>query len=189
MKEKIKKILFNTAIFYSLFIVILMIITMFKISSTIELNDTYENKKKIIEYKEKVENLDQNECTKVINDVIEHYENTSYDGEVNLKIRFDKIMDKGILSYYFDAQEKCNISEEEKEEHKLSLRFLTAQIQMEEIFQRYYFQYELNMKDLFFRLIVEPNLSSVEYKINRETILEIIESLIEIASKEEIVNE
>jgi hypothetical protein len=40
----------------------------------------------------------------------------------------------------------------------------------------------MNIKDLSIRLLVEPGLSGVEYKINRDMELEIISALIEISN-------
>lgn len=189
MREKVKNILFIISVFYSIIVVILMCITISNMRITIELYDTEENKNLLNNYKEQLAKIESNECTKIINEIIKNYEDTSYDGYVNLREMYEYDMEKSILNYYLEARNKCKISSDDEKKYNLPIKFITTSIQKDELYQPYYFQYELGIKDSSIRLIAEVGLSNVEYKINRTTQLEIISSLIEISSKEDIINE
>lgn len=189
MKEKIKNILFIISIFYSVVIIISMIFVTTNMVDSVDLSDTRENKSKLKEYKEQVSLLEENKCTKIINKIIKHYEETSYDGSVNIKEMFDYDFDNSLLSFYGDVKESCNISDEDAKKYNLPSKFVAASIQRDELYQRYYFQYELNFMDIYMRDIGQAVLSGIEYNINRTNILEIISDLIEISSREVIVNE
>lgn len=75
------------------------------------------------------------------------------------------------------------------EKYNLPLKVMTASIQQDELFHRYYFQYEINIKDIFTRQIVEADLTNVEYTIRKGLELEVISNLIEINKMEETHNE
>lgn len=188
MREKIKNILFIVSAFYSIVIIILMCVTLVNMTETIELHDSEENKNTLISYKRQLSGLEKNDCTKVIEKIIKHYEDTSYDGDINIRERYEYDSENSILSYYGEAKDKCNISIEDTEKYNFPIKFLTASIQMDEIYQPYYFQYELSIKDFFVRLIAEPAITNVEYNINRGMELEIISSLIELSSEGVIIN-
>lgn len=188
MKEKIKNIVFVISTFYSLVIVIFMVIVSGNLTNTIELHDSEENKEKINLYKQQLATLEQNSCTDVINKIITHYEETSFDGEVSLREMFEYDFDNSLLSFYSKAKENCKLDNNEVEKHNLPIKFITSSIQRDELYQRYYFQYELYLNDIT-RLIIEPQLSGVEYQINRAMELEIISDLIEISKGEVGINE
>lgn len=189
MKEKIKNVLFSISLFYSVVIVVFMCITLNNMKASIELNDSEENRNTIINYKEQLLTLEKNDCTKVIGKIIEHYEETSYTGNVNLREMYEYDNENSILSYYGEAKEKCAISKEDEEKYNFPIKFMTVSIQRDEIYQPYYFQYELSIEDRPMRLIAESAISNIEYKINRDMELEIISSLIELSNKEVVVNE
>lgn len=189
MKKNIKNILFTISIFYSLVVVVLMCITINSLVTEVELHDLAENKEKLIAYKERLSNLPQNSCTEVISDLITHYEETTYDGKVNLREIYKNQENNSLLSYYQKVKEFCNITEEKETKYNLPAKFITSSIQWDELYKRYYFQYEIKIPDHIIRTIVDPEITNVEYHINRTTELEIIASLIEIASKEVAINE
>ena len=189
MKKNLKNILFTISIFYSLVVVVLMCITINDLVTEVELHDLDENKEKLIEYKEKLSKLPQNSCVEIINDLINHYEETTYDGKVNLNEIYINQEDNSLLSYYQKVKESCNITEEKETKYNLPAKFITASIQWDELYKRYYFQYEIEIPDYMIRLIVDPEITNVEYQINRSMELEIIASLIEIASEEAVINE
>lgn len=189
MKENIKKILLCISIFYSITIIVLTSITASNLVSTVELKDTQENKTKIAEYKQQLMTLPQNNCTEVIGEIISYYNETSYEGKVNLKEMYKYDYEKSLLSYYLKTRESCKLSKQDEEKYNLPTKFITASIQKDEMYQRYYFQYELKLTDYNTRIIVEPLLTNLEYEINRTMELEIISSLIEIVGKEVAINE
>ena len=184
MKNNIKNTVFTVSIFYSIIIIILMIITLCNLVTKVELHDSKENKSKLVEYKEKLNTLDENKCTLVIKDIINHYEQTSYDGFVNIKDMYVYDNENSILSYYIKAKEACNITKEIETEYNLPSKFITSSIQRDETYQRYLFQYELKFTDFYTRLIAEAYIIPIEYEINRTNELEIIENLIEISNRE-----
>lgn len=189
MKENIKKVLFGISIFYSLVIIILMVVKISTLVDAIELIDSEENQTKLSEYKDKVTTLKQNSCTKVINEIIKHYEETSYNGKVNLREIYEYDFDNSLLSYYVKVKDNCKITAEDEKKYNIPFKFITSSIQRDELYTPYYFQYELGINDRITRLIIEPQIHSIEYQINRVAELEIISALIEISSKEVIINE
>ena len=189
MKENIKKKLLGISIFYSLAIIILMVITTCNLVDTIELIDSEENKTKLNEYKEELASLKQDDCTNIIGEIIKHYEETSYNGKVSLKEMYEYDFDNSLISYYIKVKDNCKISDEAAKEYNLPNKFITASIQRDELYLPYYFQYELGFNDYITRLIIEPQLQGVEYQINRSGQLEIISTLIEIYKKGVSINE
>ena len=184
MKEKVKSLLFSASIFYSVLIVGLMIFTFSIMTDSVELHYSDDNKSRLSEYKEIVSKLEDSECKNVINDIIKYYEDTSYNGKVNLKEMYDYDGENGLLFYSIKSKEGCNISETDEKEYDLSTKFLSSIMYREGIYQRYGFQYELKFTDMYLRRIAEASIYSTEYHISRKTILDIISSLIEISSKE-----
>ncbi len=179
MKENIKRVLFISSMFFSIMIVVLTILTLFNMSGTVNLSDTKDNIDELDGYKKEVLKVKNNKCRNEINNIIKYYEETSYDGDVSVKEMFDYGFEHSLLEYYSKVKESCNISNDEADDNRLATKFLTASIQFDEIYQSYYYQYELGLKDKLIRDISEPSLNMVEYKINRSLILEIIDFLIE----------
>ena len=189
MKNKIKNLLFSLSIFYSVFIVGLMIFTFSTMTDSVELYDNDDNKVKLNNYKEIVSNMEDNECKKVINDIIKYYEDTSYNGSVNLKEMYDYDGKNGLLSYHIKAKDACNVSEADEKEYDFPTKFISSIMYREVLYQKYYFQYELKFTDMYMRDIGEASIHGTMYNTSRNTVLDIISGLIEISSKEESVNE
>lgn len=186
MKEKIKNQVFAISIFYSVVILVLMISNITSAVTSIELYDSEENRNKLNEYKKEIATLNQNECTTTINKIVKYYENTSYNGKIELKDIYN--IEEGFLSYFGEMKDNCNITDEQLKKYNLSNKFISSTIHQEEIFTKYYFQYELNFSDNLNRTIIEPTLYNIEYEISKNTQLEIISILLDI-SKEVVVNE
>ena len=51
---------------------------------------------------------------KLLKKIIEHYEDTSYTGNVNLRDMYEYDNENSVLSYYGEAKEKCEISNEDE---------------------------------------------------------------------------
>ncbi len=161
-----------------------MIVNISLSSSSVELHDDKENIKKLNTLKQEVLLLEDNSCSNVVNELIKYYEKTSYDGMVNLKELYDsKIDNSGFLGYYTDLKDSCNLTEEDNDKYSFSDLFITTTIQNEEIYQRYLYQYELGVKDLYFRSVVEPNLNNTEYRIRKKSELKIISNVIEMVKE------
>lgn len=181
MIGKLKRYIFIISITYSVLIIFFMIFNICNSVSHIELYDSEDNIQKLNILKKEINNLENNDCKLIINELVNYYEKTSYNGLIKLKDIYDVEQDKGLLSYYVKSVEKCSINESNIKKYNLPFKFLTASIQQNELLQNYYFQYELNFKDIITRYIVEPDIHNVEYKISKTLQLEIITNLIEIS--------
>ena len=175
MKDKIRNSLLIISIVYSVIIIILMICSYVTSSNTIEFNDDSKNIAVLDGYKEELNNIKESACKDSINNLINHYEKSSYKGQVNLKDKY--LLEEGLIAYASETFENCKLDEKTKKE--ISTKILAASIQFDEVLQKLYFQYEIRISDLYNRSIIEPDLNSVRYKINRNLQLEIIEELID----------
>ena len=189
MKEKLKFYLFASSIFYSITILLLIIFNISNSVTSIELFDSIENINKLNEYKKEVTLLEQNSCTNTINQMIDYYEQTSYNGKVNLKDIYNLGIEKSLLSFYIEIKENCDLTDKDIEKYNLPTKVLASSIQQDELLQNYYFQYELNLKDIFTRTVIEADISNTEYKISKNLQLEIIANLIELSNEEVKINE
>lgn len=191
MKKNIRVGLLFVSIFYVVSVVCLMIMNFCLSTASVELHDSKENVNKIKELRKEALALDVNKCSIVINDIITYYEKTSYDGNVNLKEKYDMLNSEngGFLGYYTKIKEHCGLTDEEREKYDYPNLFITAVIQDEAILHRYLYQYELGFKDLYFRMIAEPNLNNTEYLIKKRTELRIISNVIEMVKERGILSE
>lgn len=189
MKENIKKILLIVSMFYSVIVIVLMLFNMSNMVTSVDLHDTEDNKTKIKQYKNELSLLEKNNCTNVINEMIEYYEKTSYSGKVDLKKMYEDNYSKSFLSFYMDVRNECSLSDSFAQENKLPTKFLTEMMHREELYQRYLFQYEINIKDTFMRNIAAADITNIEYRISKDTELEIISILIDSLNKGGITNE
>ena len=174
MKDKIRKLIFITAIIYSIVIVCLMVYSYGNSINAFEFNDSEENKELLNKYKGRMLNIEDNSCKNAISDLIGYYEDTSYNGLVNLKDKY--LSEKGLLSYIPPIIDNCNLKDDVRS--SLALKTITASIQFDEIASPLFFQYELRIPDLTNRSIQEVYLNSINYNINRKNILETIELLL-----------
>ena len=185
MKEKIKKIIFNISIFYVVIVLVLMLISYFNATTSIELVNNEENIKELNKLKKELTSLENNSCTKEISKMIEYSENTSYNGKVNLKKVYENLDSKIDYEKLFKV---CDVTKEEKD--NLSNLFITNMVLEEELYShKYMFQYELGIKDFYSRMINESDIKSTEYNIVKKNEINIISNLIEIASKGDDINE
>ena len=180
MKENIKKMVLGSFIFYVLAIAILMIFNYNNVVVEVDLSDSEASLEKLNKYKKQVQVLEKNDCTKVINDMIDYYEKTSFNGIVNVNEKYDYDMENGGLRFFSLAREKCNLKDDDIEKYNLPLRFMAYVIPIEHSYQEYMFQYEISLKDAWTRLIASAELDDVDYNINRHILLEIIDNLLEI---------
>lgn len=191
VKKNIRTGLLFVSIFYIVSVVGLMIINFCLSKSNVELHDSDDNVKKIKELRQEALSLEVNSCTIVINDMITYYEKTSYDGKVNLKEMYDMLNSENIsfLEYYLQIKEHCGLTDAEREKYDYPHLFMTAVIQNEAMLQRYLYQYELGFKDLYFRMIAEPNLNNTEYLIRKRAELKAISNVIEMVKERGVLSE
>ena len=191
MKKNIRTGLLFVSIFYIVSVVGLMIMNFCLSTSNVELHDSDDNVKKIKELRQEALALEVNSCTIVINDMITYYEKTSYDGKVNLKEMYDMLNSENIsfLEYYLQIKEHCGLTDVEREKYDYPHLFMTAVIQNEAMLQRYLYQYELGFKDLYFRMIAEPNLNNTEYLIRKRAELKAISNVIGMVKERGVLSE
>jgi hypothetical protein len=190
MKEKIKNILFGSFISYVIVIVALMLFSYFTSVSSISLSDSEENLEKIKQYKEEVNKLDNNNCVTVIDEMIEYYEDTSYDGLVNLKEMFEIAVDgKSYLSFYADIRDNCDLTNDVMNEMGYPTKIVPVAVNIDQLIQNYYYQYELSLKDMVSRQIMGFDLNNLEYQIRKKNELELIDSLIKLEKERNDIDE
>lgn len=181
MKEKIKRIIFTVAILYSIIVVILMFYSYSTSINTMPFTDESDNINTLNKYKEDLKNIKESSCKNALNNLINHYERTSYNGKVNLK---DKYMDEdGVLKYAQAIFNDCNLKEDVRQ--KIAIKTITSSIQIDEVLKELYFQYEIRIPDLNNRSIMEMSFNTIRYKINRENQLEVIEMLVDMLKGEQ----
>jgi len=181
MKESIrKKILFFTLIYFGT-VLILMLVNLK--NASISFNFTYEYSDVVKDLKVKANSLPINNCSNYIKDLIIFVEKTSFNKVTNLKDIYNEQVkeNKSILSYYTKGIEACNVSDKDK--NKLNDLFTSAFTFGDAIFDKYYFAYELSIKDSF-RKLNESTLTGLYYKGKKNTEFSIIETYLEIAKKE-----
>ena len=183
MKEKInfKNVVATLLFAYMIGVVGLMVFNYSTAVKSVELTDTKENIAKLNELKKEADNIRNVECRNIINELIQKYEYTSYNGEISLKEFYLGAIHKGevILNYYPKAKEACYISEDDNEKYNFPYSFIYAQIPDDEIMKEYVFQYELHLKDYFTRDVLDTRLAGVEYQIQRKNELMLISNIIE----------
>lgn len=178
MKENIKKYCFGISFLYVISITLLVIVNFLSVPKTIYLKDSEDNLEKFNKLKNEVNTLKESECKTIINDFIKYYEKTSYDDNVLIRDIYDIAMNESPISYYMKFTEKCDITDEEVR-HKLANNAVSSSLQLDRIFVKDYFKYEITLKDEFNRMIIEPSFYNQEYIISKYEQLEIIEILID----------
>ena len=185
MKEKIKVFLFNVSIFYSIVIVALMLFSYFSAKTKIELFDLEKNIERLNELKKEVALLKNNSCTDSINDLIKGYEATSYDGEVDLREWFNYSFDDDYFESFSNVKETCNLTGDDMLEYDFPYNLVGRNILNDEIFNKYFYQYELGVKDFILRITSEPVLISSEYILIKRAELNVISDVIDVVIKNE----
>ena len=188
-KEKFKSIILNLSIFYMLVVSALVLFNIATAVSEIELNDSEVNKAKIEELRLLNNSLKQDKCTEIINDMIDYYNDTSYNGIVKLNQLYRENKNVGFLSFYIDVKDACNITDEKAKELELPTTFVTAAVQHDELFQAYMYQYELKISDTITRMVIEPELNNINYSIRKNHELKAIDNLVNYAIERNGINE
>lgn len=186
MKEKIKLMLLGAFIFYTITIITLIIYNGKSINKTIEFPSNEEYTETLNTYKQQLSTMEKNTCTNAISNLINYYEKTNYT-TITYKEYYNQMIKEQtptLLSQFPTIKKACNLNEQTINKYNFDFLFLTGTIQFDEILQNKYYNYELSIKDNYFRQIVEPNLIPYEYNTNRKSILIIISNLIEISKKE-----
>jgi len=184
MKEKLsaKNVISVILCSYMIIVVLVMLLNYFTVVKSIELHDTPENIELLESYKKEVDKISNESCRKNVYALINKYEKTSYDGEISLQDYYKGEIQNGgaVLNYFSKIKDACDISEEEIEKYNLKELFLSSAIQFDQIAEKYVFQYELHIKDYYLREVLSVQLFPAEYLIQRNGMLSIISSIIEL---------
>ena len=187
MKEIIKEHLVVISILYGIVIILLMGITYFKMDKHVEFQEDTDFIVTLNNYKKEIMLLEDTNCKSTLNKLVNYIEQNNLSGKVNLKDYYNKVFynNESILSFYGEIKDNCSmITEDVAKEHNLPIMFITASIQNDEMYQ-----YEINTKDLYFRNISEPALTSIENKIKNEMELKLIKDVLEIVKDLDIEEE
>lgn len=182
MKEKIKNILYGSSIFYTIAVIILMLISLLNSVTTLELSDSEERKSQVNQYKQEVLTMENRKCATVINNMIDFYEKTSYTGKVQLKDMQNYFINEsdGYLHFSSDIRNNCNLTEEQMQENYLASKFLNVSVGIDQLLNFYDFQYELSLKDYLTRQSMELNTLNIDYNVRKNNELEIISTIIQL---------
>ena len=189
MQEKIKNWLAPISIFYMIIIIVLMLITYYNAVSTLDLNRIDDFEEKISLYKKEVNEIEDNTCKDYLNDLISFVEKVNYDKKVKINQLFTDtyLNEEYILSYYLKGVNSCSkITEEKSKDYNLPNLFLIANLTNDRIIQKYFFQYELNIKDRLVENIMIPSDTMANYYNKQKIELMIIDNIIKIVKEDEI---
>ena len=180
MRNKLKVFMFNSFLFYVIFIVILFIVNTINFTHEIELTNSDENNLKIIELKERINHLENSSCKSLLVEMSNLYEETSYDGNIELTDFYNKYFDnKSFLSFYGRIENECNIGNEEKKSMDLHKETLNSILYIENLLNKYMFQYEINFTDYYMHEIGESNIINLQYQLSKSSELNIIERILD----------
>jgi len=191
MKEKIKNILYGGSVFYTITVIILMLISLLNSVTTLELNDNKERKLQITQYKQEILTMENKECATVINNMIDFYEKTSYTGEVKLKDMYNYFINDvdGYLHFYGEVRDNCNLKEEDMKDNYLPSKFVNISVGIGKLLNTYDFQYELSIKDYLSHQSMDIETLNLEYGIRKSNELEIISTVIKLSKERNENNE
>lgn len=99
-----------------------------------------------------------------------------------LKTIYETINNNSIIPNYTEIIKNCNLTEKTKNE--LAPKIISATMAYEELRRKYFYQYEISIKDTLYREIAEANLTSSELQSGKYLEIEIIEKLIEVQNEE-----
>ena len=180
MKEKIKTFLFNGLIFYSLIISILIVVNMFNIRTEIELNDNDSNLRRFNTLKERVSKLEENSCSILLNEMVDAYETTSFNGDVKLARLYEMYWEgPSFLQFYMQIKEKCNMTDEVMKELGIDNDSINSITYVDNTIMNNMFNYELKIRDYAVRGIAEASISQLEYQTCKSSELDMIEKVLD----------
>lgn len=180
MKEKIKNFMFWLLISYSVLFVIFVLFNMFSIRTKIELSDNETNLKRYDILRERVSKLDESSCSVLLNEMIEAYGKTSFDGEVDLKVFYDMYWNgPSFLSFYMPIQKKCNMDSEVMGELGMPMDSINSITYVDNTIMNNMFNYELKIKDYTVRGVAEASISQLEYQTCKSSELDMIEKVLD----------
>lgn len=179
MKEKIKNFVFSMLLFYSIFVVLIIVINMFNLRGKIEIHDKEDNLNRLSDLKARANNLEKNSCGLLVDQMISKYEETSYDGEVILSEFYDLYWEgASFLQFYSSFKTECGMSDEKIKELDLDYDVLNSITFFENVVNKHMFYYEISLSDKYMREISEANIENIEYQTCKKSELDIIEKMI-----------
>lgn len=179
MKDKIKSLIQYMLISYMIIIMILTIVNMITIKKTLELTDSSENMVKINEFKKEINDLQDSSCKTLLNEMIKAYEKTSFDGIVKYKDIYDIYWNgTSFLSFYEDIIQDCNISKEKMQSMNMPYYVLNSTSFVDNLISKKMFDYEIGIKDKFFRESAETNRIGLDYKLSKQSEIIMIENIL-----------
>ena len=179
MKDKIKNFVFSMLLFYSIFVVLIIVINMFNLRGKIEIHDNEDNLNRLSDLKARANNLEKNSCGLLVDQMISKYEETSYDGEVILSELYDLYWEgASFLQFYSSFKTECGMSDEKIKELDLDYDVLNSITFFENVVNKHMFYYEISLSDKYMREISEASIGNIEYQTCKKSELDIIEKMI-----------
>ena len=191
MKEKIKEYLLAVTLIYGIVIVLLMIMTYTNMEEYLEFEKDNNFYEELNNYKNEVSKIENQSCKQEINNLINYIEKHNLSGKVNLKEYYNNTFhDNNYLpGYHWKINEACSIKKRVADSEGLSMMYLTASIQNDEILQPYMYQYEIHLKDNTFRQMAEPSFLKYQQSIQNDRELNILKTTLKIVNDKGDVSE
>lgn len=176
MKDKLKDFMFYSLLFFSIGVVCLFIVNMLTIKTKVELSDSETNLERWETLRDRVALLPENSCSLVLNNMIDMYKETSFDGEVSIKELSDMYY-KGtsFIQFYLSIKEECGMSDDVMRGLGLPNDSMNSITYMENFILSHMFSYEFNIKDNLMRGVAEISISNIEYRTCKSSELDMIE--------------
>jgi len=186
--KRFKDLLLGLFIFGSIVIVLFIVLSFFNTKKYIEIEIDENTESKLIALKEKVSVLEDGECKVILNDYISKTEDGRFEGITKLSDLREYYMKFPIINYIGEVKDKCNITDEEIDEHALELKYLSFVVSSDVLFEKYAYSYELNLKDKI-RQVEEPYYENVLYSSIRKSQIEILNDYVKIINSREVAYE
>lgn len=189
MKKEIRNAVLYSGIFYMILTVILATIAYCNVITSVELSNDDRYIEKISEYKEKIVQLKDSSCKRYLSNLADKVEKDINTKELIFRESYKDILDgENILDMYSKAHKECvSLTSEKMVEANLPVKYLTTSMINDEIVSKYFYQYEINIKNIKGRELTEPQFASVENNIKLQNELEIIDTLLNIVDWEKEV--
>ena len=186
--KRVKDLLLSLFIFGSIVVIIFIIISFFntKQSITVSRNDTIEEK--LDNLKQMVNSFEDNDCKEYLDFFISYIDKLPVEGKIKLRDLYDYFNNYPTIRLYEGVQNKCHITEEEIKEYGINGKYATVMALSNDIFNKYMFSYELNLKDEQ-RLLTESNTDSLNYTSIRFNQVEILNDYVTLVELKEVTNE
>ncbi len=188
MKERLKSFFFYGFIIYSIIIILLISARYFSYERYIflSIDDLNIITNVVNNAEDRVNNIEQNECTDVLRKYINYYRSTLVDGAILIKDFVKKYDDN---SYDLELYNKCKIYINDDNINMFKMKIISHLSSLTDIYSKYIYAYELHILDYYANEAAMFNDCYTIYKIVKYSESEIISTVIDSLEKEGDINE